>query len=55
VTREDVQRVAREYVTPDRAAIVIVGDAAALGDQIKPYADDVELYDHNGRRKEQGG
>ncbi|MDT7604969.1 MAG: zinc protease [Acidobacteriota bacterium] len=55
VTREEVQRVAREYVTPDRAAVVIVGDAAALGDQIKPYADEVELYDSTGRRKEQGG
>jgi zinc protease len=55
VTRREVMRVAREYVTPDRAAIVIVGDAAALGDQIAPYADAVELYDHGGRRKEQGG
>jgi zinc protease len=55
VTRDEVRRAAREYVTPERAAIVIVGDAAALGDQIKPYADAVELYDHNGRRKEQGG
>ena len=55
VTREEVQRVARAYVTPDRAAIVIVGDAAALGDQIKPFADAVELYDSTGQRKEQGG
>ena len=54
VTREEVMRAARAYVTPDRAAIVIVGDAQALGDQIKPYADAVELYDHNGKRKEQG-
>jgi zinc protease len=55
ITREEVQRVAREYVTPDRAAVVIVGDSAALGDQIQPYADEVELYDSQGRRKEQGG
>jgi zinc protease len=55
VTREDVQRAAQKYVTPDRAAIVIVGDAAALMDQIAPYADAVELYDNNGQRKEQGG
>jgi zinc protease len=55
ITREEIQRVAREYVTPDRAAVVIVGDSAALGDQIKPYADEVELYDNHGRRKEQGG
>ncbi|MFL6227839.1 MAG: M16 family metallopeptidase [Pyrinomonadaceae bacterium] len=55
ITRAEIQRVAREYVTPERAAVVVVGDAAALGDQIKPYADDVELYDSTGRRKEQGG
>jgi zinc protease len=55
VTREEVQRAARAYVMSDHAAIVIVGDAAALGDQIKPYADSVELYDSNGQRKEQGG
>jgi zinc protease len=55
ITREEVQRAAREYVTPDRAAIVIVGDASALADQIKPYAAEVELYDNNGQRKDQGG
>jgi zinc protease len=55
VTREEAQRAARAYVTPDHAAIVIVGDADALGDQIEPYADAVELYDSNGQRKEQGG
>ena len=51
VTREEVRRVAREYVTPDRAAIVIVGDAAAITDQIKPYAETIENYDSTGRRK----
>jgi zinc protease len=51
ITREDVLRAARNYVTPERAAIVIVGDAAALDAQIKPYADAVELYDHTGQRK----
>ncbi|MDT7540522.1 MAG: zinc protease [Acidobacteriota bacterium] len=54
ITREDVQRAAQNYVTPDRAAIVIVGDAAALNSQIAPYADEVELYDNTGQRKEQG-
>ncbi len=54
VTREDVQRAARAYVLPDRAAVVIVGDAAALREQIAPYADEVELYDSNGQRKGQG-
>ncbi|MCA1818347.1 MAG: insulinase family protein [Acidobacteria bacterium] len=55
VSREEVQRAAREYVTPDRAALVIVGDAAALKEQIRPYAEEVELYDSNGQRKDRGG
>jgi zinc protease len=53
VTREEVQRVARRFVTPDRAAIVIVGDADALTDEVKGYADDIEIYDSTGQRKEE--
>jgi len=51
VTREEVQRVARRYVTPDRAAIVIVGDAGALKDEVKDYAEEIELYDSAGQRR----
>jgi zinc protease len=51
VTREEVQRVARQYVTPERAAIVIVGDAAALAEEIKDYADEIEIYDSAGQRR----
>ena len=51
VTAEDIQRVANQHLTPDRAAIVIVGDAAAVMDQIKPYSQNIELYDTNGKRK----
>ena len=54
VTARDVQRVAQQYITPDRAAIVIVGDASAIMDQIKPYAQTVEVYDASGMRKELG-
>ncbi|HEY0321142.1 MAG TPA: pitrilysin family protein [Pyrinomonadaceae bacterium] len=52
VTAADIQRVARQYVQPDKAAIVIVGDAAAIMDQVKPYAQNVEVYDISGKRKE---
>jgi len=52
VTAEDVQRVAQQHVTPDRAAIVIVGDAGEIADQIKDYADTVERYDTEGNRKQ---
>jgi zinc protease len=51
VTAEDIQRVAQEHVTPDRAAIVIVGDAAEISDQVKPYAESIELYDTEGKPK----
>lgn len=52
ITREDVQRVAQQYIMPDKVAIVIVGDAAAITDQIKGYAETVALYDSAGHRKE---
>jgi zinc protease len=42
VTREEVRRVAKLYVTPDRAAVVLVGDAEQLREQIEPYADTIE-------------
>jgi zinc protease len=52
VTATDIQRVANQNITPDKVAIVIVGDAAAINDQIKPYAQTIELYDTSGKRKE---
>jgi len=52
VTAEDVQRVAQQHVTPGRAAIVIVGDAREIEDQIKDYAETIERYDTEGNKKE---
>lgn len=54
VTAEDIQRVAQNYVTPDRAAIVIVGDSAEVSEQVKPYSELIELYDADGNRKTEG-
>jgi zinc protease len=51
VTIEQVQEVARKYVTPDEAAVVIVGDAAQLLEQVKPYAGDIEFYSTTGKQK----
>ena len=51
VTAEDIQRVAQVHVTPDSAAIVIVGDAAEISEQVKPYAETIELYDTDGKPK----
>lgn len=38
VTVEDVQRVAQEYIRPDRAAIVVVGDATQVLGQLQGIA-----------------
>ena len=54
VTREEVRAAARKLVTPDRAAVVIVGDAAAARAQAESFAESVELYDSSGRRKSEG-
>lgn len=54
VTAEDVQRVAQQHVTPDRAAIVIVGDAAEVQGQISGYSEAIEVYDTEGKRKAEG-
>ena len=52
VTAEDVQRVAREYIKPDKMAVIIVGDASAIKEQITPYAEKIEFFDASGNRKE---
>jgi hypothetical protein len=51
VTIEQLQEVARKYVTPDEAAVVIVGDGAQLLEQVKPYAGDIEFYSTTGKKK----
>ena len=52
VTIPQVQEVARKYVRPDEAAIVIVGDGAQLADQVEPYADEIEFYNTAGKKKD---
>jgi zinc protease len=51
VSIADIRRVAGDYVTPDQAALVVVGDAAEIIPQITPYASDIEIYDTEGRIK----
>jgi zinc protease len=51
VSAADIQRVAQAHVTPDRAAVVIVGDAAEINEQVKEYADTIEVYDTDGKPK----
>ena len=51
VTIEEIQRVAQKYVKPDEAALIVVGDGTSVLDQIKPYCEDIEVYNTAGRRK----
>jgi predicted Zn-dependent peptidase len=37
LTPADIQRLAQTYIDPNKLAIVVVGDRAAVMDQIKPY------------------
>jgi len=52
VTIGQVQEVARKYIRPDEAAIVIVGDGAQLLEQVKPYTDEIEFYNTAGKKKD---
>ena len=51
ITAEDIQRVAQKYIRPDEAALVIVGDAKEITEQVRPYAKTIEFYDTEGNRK----
>ncbi|HEU4712163.1 MAG TPA: pitrilysin family protein [Pyrinomonadaceae bacterium] len=55
VTIEEVQRVAQKYVKPDEAALIVVGDGSAVLDQIRPYCEDIEIYNTHGKRKSTNG
>ena len=52
ISPEDVQRVANKYIHPENVAIVIVGDADEVIEQAGSYADDIEVFDTEGNRKE---
>lgn len=48
VTIEEVQRVANQYIHPDKLALIIVGDAEEILKQAKSYADKIEIFDTDG-------
>ena len=54
VTVEDIQRIAQKYVKPDEAALIVVGDGAFVLEQMKPYCEDIEVYNTAGKRKTPG-
>jgi zinc protease len=51
VTVEEIQRVAQLYIKPDEAAVIVVGDGSSVLDQIRPYCQDIEIYNTSGKRK----
>jgi predicted Zn-dependent peptidase len=51
VTIQEIQRVAEKYVKPDEAALIVVGDGALVMEQIKPYSEDIEVYNTEGTLK----
>lgn len=50
VTKEDVLRVAKEWIRPDSFTTVIVGDADAVKDDVLAFADELEVYSVDGVR-----
>jgi zinc protease len=54
VTIADIRRVAEQYVRPDEAAVIVVGDGSLVLDQIKPFCEDIEIYNTAGSRKTPG-
>lgn len=51
VTFEEMQIVAGKYVHPDKIAIVIVGDGEEILQQAKDFADEIEIFDTEGNKK----
>ena len=47
ITPEDIQRVAKKYIRPDKANIVIVGKAEEIAEKLKRFAE-VRYYDVEG-------
>jgi zinc protease len=48
ITIEDVERAAKKYITPEKLAIVVVGDAEEVLPQVNSYSDKIEIFDTEG-------
>jgi zinc protease len=51
ITLEDVERVAKKYITPEKIAVVIVGDAKNILEQVKYLTPSIEIFDTDGKLK----
>ena len=45
---DQIQRVANEYVRPEEAAIIVVGDGDEIMRQVEPFAEKIETYNTSG-------
>lgn len=50
VTLDEVEQMAKKYITPDKIAIVVVGDAEEILPQVKSYSDKIEVFDTEGNQ-----
>jgi zinc protease len=48
ITLEDIERVAKKYITPERIAVVIVGDAENILEQVRYLTPFIEIFDTEG-------
>jgi zinc protease len=48
ITLEDIERVAKKYITPDKIAVVIVGDADNILEQVRYLTPFIEIFDTEG-------
>jgi zinc protease len=49
ITLEDIERAAKKYITPEKIAIVIVGDAENILEQVRYSANTIEIFDTEGK------
>jgi zinc protease len=48
ITLEDIERVAKKYITPEKIAVVIVGDAENILEQVRYLTPFIEVFDTEG-------
>ena len=52
ITLEDIERVAKKYITPEKIAVVIVGDAENILEQVRYITPFIEIFDTEGNQQD---
>lgn len=52
ITLEDIERVAKKYITPEKVVVIIVGDAKNILEQVRYLTPFIEIFDTEGKVKE---